>query len=217
MRTPDTGFRHCGARCSSPPRRAFRAIARVAATAALALLTGCNAMSSPQEAGMELAVKIDTSKPIRFSTHSFGAHCYEATECRVVYFNRVIRSGDYPESAIPYPTNDLSERLIAPHIAIPNFQSPAEVSWKSMDGKHLEARVDIAEIFKDEVIRHQVSQDDLAPFLYAAIEPDIVLVVRDRTLEVFMRAEVPTRELQVPGNPYSNFRNDLILAYRRSY
>lgn len=209
------------------PIRALRGVRRVARSSAFVLgaliaavlpnLSGCNAMSSPQEAGMELAVKIDTSKPIRFSTHSFGAHCFDATECRVIYFGRVIRSGDYSERALHYPAGDLSSHLMAPHIGIPNFQAPVKVSWTTMDGTPLNAEIDISDIFKDEIIRHQVPKDQLQPFLYSPIEPDIMLVVRGRTIEIFMRAEVPTIELQIPGNQYSNFRSDLVLVYSHNY
>lgn len=209
------------------PIRALRGVQRATrqcalvfgafAVAVLPNLSGCNAMSSPQEAGMELAVKIDTSKPIRFSTHSFGAHCFEATECRVVYFDRIIRSGDLPENTTPYPTDGLSKRLVAPHIAIPNFPAPAKVAWRAMDGTRLSADVDIAEIFGDELVRHEVPDGELQPFLYSPVEPDILLVVRNRTINVFMRAEMPTKKPQIQGNPYSNSRNDLVLAYSRSY
>ena len=47
--------------------------------------------------------------------------------------------------------------------------------------------------------------------------PDILLEVNDRTINVYMRAFVPTRELQIPGNKYSRFRDDLILAWSKTY
>lgn len=196
-------------------RRSFELVHGALAALILLSLSGCNAMSSPQEAGMELAVKIDTSKPIRFSTHSFGAHCFDATECRVVYFGRIIRSGS--KEAVPLPAGDLSRRLIAPHIGIPNFQSPVQVSWIASDGTLLHAEVDVAQIFKDQIVLHQVPKDQLPNFLFSPIEPEIIVVVRDRTIDVCMRAHIPTVSLQDPDNSYTDFRNDLVFVHSRSY
>lgn len=181
------------------------------AAAVLSSLSGCHAMSSPQEAGMELAVKIDTSEPIRFSTHAFGAHCFGGTGCHVEYAGRLIRSRLSNELNPPVPVSGLARLVSAPHIGIPNFPSSASVSWQSEDGSTLHALVDIAAIFEDQSVRHNVSQEDLPAWLYAEIEPEILVVVRDRTLDVFMRARIPT---EIPPN---SVRRDLVLAYSRTY
>jgi len=179
MQTPHTGFRHSRARCSSPPRRAFRAIARVAATAALALLTGCNAMSSPQEAGMELAVKIDTSKPIQ--THSFGAHCFGGFGCQVRYDGKFIRDRPEAESNPEVPGNDLESRLVAPYAGIRNFPSAAHVAWTTADGSRLSVEVDIAAIVAEWLARTSKSR-------LQSTEPEVFLVVIDRTVNVMIRS-----------------------------
>ncbi|MDM0052216.1 hypothetical protein [Variovorax sp. J22R115] len=49
------------------------------------------------------------------------------------------------------------------------------------------------------------------------ITPAIILEVNDRTINVYMRAHISTKELQVPGNRYSDFRNDLIKAFSQTY
>jgi hypothetical protein len=41
--------------------------------------------------------------------------------------------------------------------------------------------------------------------------------VDDRTVRVFMKMFIPTRSLQVAGNPDSDFRADLIEAWHRTY
>jgi len=41
--------------------------------------------------------------------------------------------------------------------------------------------------------------------------------VNDRTINVYMKAFVPTRVPQIPGNEYSHFRNELILAWSKTY
>ncbi len=108
----------------------------------------------------------------------------------------------------------------ASHIGIrnfPHFPPPAEVTWRSKDGQPHHALVDLEAIFKDKVILHHVPQNQLPPILQADIRPDIILEVNDRTINVYMRAFVETTVLQEPGNKYSNSRNDLILAYTKTY
>jgi hypothetical protein len=51
----------------------------------------------------------------------------------------------------------------------------------------------------------------------SVLEPEIILEVNDRTINVFMKARIPTKELQIPDNQHSRFRDDLILAYTRTY
>lgn len=191
----------------------------VLAATALPSLPGCHAMSSPQEAGMELAVKIDTSKPIRFSRHDFGVACYDTYGCRVVYAGRV-RAEYAIDSKSPSTAElegDFREYLQAGYIGIPNFPAPAVVSWRSADGTQLAADVDMGAIFKDETVLHRVPPEQLPPYLYVPVEPEIVLVVNDRTVQVYMRAHITTAVLQEPGNRYSGFRSDPILVYSKTY
>ena len=67
---------------------------------------------------------------------------------------------------------------------------------------------------KDQKVLHNVPKEDVLGDLG---NPDILLEVNDRTINVYMRAFVPTRELQIPGNKYSRFRDDLILAWSKTY
>jgi len=211
------------------PIRALRGARRAARSSAFVLgalvaavlpnLSGCNAMSSPQEAGMELAVKIDTSKPIRFSRHDFGVACYDTYGCRVVYAGRVRAeySTDSKSPSAAELDGDFRDYLQAGYIGIRNFPAPALVSWRSADGTSLAAEVDMADIFKDEVVLHRVPPDQLPPYLYAPVEPEIVLVVNNRTIQVYMKAHITTAVLQEPGNRYSGFRSEPILAYSKTY
>lgn len=157
---------------------------------------------------MALAVKIDTSKPIRFSRHAFGAHCFGGTGCRVEYFDRVVRSRPENEPNPPIPTAGLERLISAPHVGIPNFPAPASIIWRSDDGAELHASVDIRRIFQDQIVRHKVPTKELPTWLYSEIEPEILVVVRNRTLDVFMRARMPTEQ---------GVRKDLMLAYSRTY
>ncbi|MGN6094202.1 MAG: hypothetical protein ACTHOL_17775, partial [Luteibacter jiangsuensis] len=49
------------------------------------------------------------------------------------------------------------------------------------------------------------------------IDPLILLEVNDRTIRVYMRTYVPTKHFQIPGNPYSNSCDELILAKTYHY
>jgi hypothetical protein len=101
---------------------------------------------------------------------------------------------------------------------IANFPPPATVTWRSKDGSSHEAEIDIGEIFRDELIRHHVSKEDLpASTLASEHAPGIILEVNDRTIKVYMRAHISTKELQEPGNSHSDFRDDLIKVFSRSY
>jgi len=49
------------------------------------------------------------------------------------------------------------------------------------------------------------------------VRPNIYIEVNERTVSVLMRTHVATREPQVPGNVYSNFRSDTILVWSKTY
>src|SRR3546814_294692 len=116
-----------------------------------------------------------------------------------------------------FPNTTLFRSLLtASFLRIANFPPPAVVSWRSKDGTPLRAEVDIDKIFKDRLIRHNVAREDI-PEKAGVHNPDIVLEVDDRTINVYMRAFVPTKEPQTPGNKHSNFRNDLIKVFSRTY
>lgn len=165
-------------------------------------------------------VQIDTSKPIPFDRHKFTVACYDTYGCRVRYagLNAASDPDDElrPSSASlgdDYPSIMGSNYILD----IRNFPLPAEVRWRDKGGNPHEANVDIAAIFKDQVILHKVPQEQLPPILTAPIFPGIILEVNDRTINVWMRAMVWTTVLQKPGNPHSDMRYDMILAYSKTY
>ena len=96
---------------------------------------------------------------------------------------------------------------------IRNFPPPAQVSWRSKDGEAHTTEIDIGELFADEIIRHNVEREEMAdvPDGEFRRDPSILLEVNDHTIRIYMRAHIPTKALQKPGNRYSDFRNDLVL------
>ncbi|WP_010370172.1 hypothetical protein, partial [Xanthomonas vasicola] len=142
--------------------------------------------------------------------------------CKVLYDGRY--AANFPEDEKRISSASLGDvypgNLKANTIGIrnfPNFPPPAEVTWRSKDGQPHHALVDLDAIFKDKVVLHHVPQEQLPPILQADISPHIILEVNDRTINVYMKAMVQTTVQQKPGNEYSYFRNDLILAYTKTY
>lgn len=165
-------------------------------------------------------VHIDTSKPIPFDEHSFGAACFDTYACKVLYNGRYVGSqADDDTKSISSASlgSKYPDILDASWIGIRNFPLPAHVTWCSKDGASHEADVDIAAIFRDQVVRHRIPQSELPDILTAPVYPQIILEVNNRTINVYMRAFIPTRHLQVPGNSDSGFRDDLILVHSKTY
>jgi hypothetical protein len=153
--------------------------------------------------------------PLWFVRHNFGAHCFDTRSCEVLY-NHFPHGSDDPSPSVASYERPLDKLLPASFLSIANFPPPAVVTWRSKDGTPLRTEIDIGEIFNDRLIRHNVAREDI-PEGIGIHNPDIVLEVNDRTINVYMRAFIPTKELQVPGNKHSDFRNDLIEVYSRTY
>ncbi len=164
-------------------------------------------------------VHIDTSKPIPFDRHNFGVECFDTYGCKVRYADIWAASESDDElrpSSASY--GDRYPDLMSAGISgIRNFPLPAEVVWRDKEGNPHKATVDIAAIFRNQTVLHQVPQEQLPPILTAPIFPRIVLEVNNRTVNVWMRGRVPTKELQIPGNKHSRFRDDMILACSKTY
>jgi len=183
--------------------------------------TGCaTAMSAPTDHQIERPAQTD-AVPLKFDSHNFDAYCYNATGCRVFYNNHNFspyagdKDPDTLVSAAPRSA-DYRDHLRATYVGVNNFPPPVEVRWKSLDGVAHETEVDITSIFKDELILHRVPASDLPENAYVG-PPDIILEVNDRTINVFMKAFVPTKTPQILGNERSTARTDLILAWSRTY
>ncbi|MDL9998356.1 hypothetical protein QTI24_07090 [Variovorax sp. J22P240] len=155
--------------------------------------------------------------PLRFTGHWFDASCYSTYGCKVKYGNyrRIDNEDELKLSSASigakYPNN-----LSAGYGPIRNFPPPAIVTWRSKDGTPLHAEIDMAEIFKDQLIRHNLKREEVSTNA-SGITPGIILEVNNRTINVYMRAHISSKELQVPGNRYSDFRNDLIKAFSQTY
>lgn len=158
--------------------------------------------------------------PLKFDSHTFGLVTYDVYGVNVDYAG-VLHEDDPDElqrSSASYGPN-YQRNWGNGHIGIRNFPRPAKVSWRSKDGEAHQAEIDFGEIFRDELVRHNVRREDMAdvPNGKYQNDPSIILEVNDRTLRVWMRAHVPTKKLQKPGNKYSDFRSDVVLVETYTY
>jgi hypothetical protein len=179
---------------------------------ALTITSGCRAMHTHDHGDGDVI----SESHLKFSDHSFSAYCYDTIGCKVLYGNSYsIRKADGVVSPPPTDPNFL-ESLEANRIGIDNFPSPAKVTLLSKDGAAHEANVDIGEIFRDRRARFVAPLSDI-PAGAIVDSPQIILVVYDREISVYMRAFVPLKEARVKARPHSNFRSDLILAYTKLF
>ncbi len=201
-------------------KRRFLRSLLLAAPLSLAL-TGCQSAmpSSPTSAPKPSAgsySNVNPEWPLKFRAHYFGAHCFDTQACKILYRGFSHGKKDGPSPSVASYERPLEKLLSAGRGPIPNFPPPAKVTWRSKDGTSHEAEIDIGEIFKDQLIRHNVAREDATDIPTSGM-PGIILEVNDRTINVYMRAIIATKELQKPGNPHSDFRNDLIKAFSKTY
>jgi len=191
------------------------------ALAPIFLMTGCHAMNnSPLTATNRIEPPALTKEvPLRFGGHDFGAYCFNTIGCNVIYNGRYQVKDAPDEVSPPPPSPDYVQKWTGGELGIRNFPPPAEVRWKSLDGVAHEAKVDIGAIFKDELIWHKVPKADMADFYSGpfAGDPDILLEVNDRTINVYIAMMIPTLTEQRPGHKNSDYRNDHFLAWTHTY
>ena len=193
-----------------------------ALVAASLLMTGCQGRAMDRaEAGTGTPSRTDNTVadwPLKFVQHNFGVRCYSTYGCRVDYngHRQIDRPDDELRPSLENAHPDALKNASASYLGVMNFPEPAKVSWRSRDGEQHEAEVDIGEIFRDGLILHEVPKDDI-PEGVSILNPDIILVVNDRTINVYMRARIPTKSLRTLGNPNSDYRKDLLVAWSRTY
>jgi hypothetical protein len=196
---------------ASYPRRALAVLIAAAAFA------GCTPVMSTPSAAAQGHV-VPNEFPLRFDDHSFEAHCYNTIGCKVSYNGKYQLHHDDERVAPPPSGPDYQQGWGGgPELGIDNFPPPAVVWWKSLDGVQHEASVDLGEIFADRKVLHDVPEQDIPEGWAHGISPTIILVVNDRTIEVYMRTHVATRQLQDPANRYSDYRIELVRAWTRTY
>ncbi|HEX7816619.1 hypothetical protein [Dyella sp.] len=205
-------------------QKSLKPAAAVALGIAIFLSTGCVFAMTPETSQNIQPPAPTESAPLHFKRHNFQAFCYNTVGCHIIYdrqnFSPVTNDDDPDHVSPPPPEGDYKKNWLGQaSIDIPNFPGPAEVKWKSLDGKEHEAKIDIASIFKDELVWHNVPKNDMADFHSGPVAgtPDIFVEVNDKTVNVYITMFIPTKQEQIPGNKYSSFRNDIVLAWTHTY
>lgn len=202
-------------------RPGARSIAAAVLAASLAT-TGCQGMAmTTQDVASSDPSRPDntvTDWPLKFVQHNFGARSFSTYGCTVDYngFRHLSEPDDELQPALTDAHPNALKNASAGYLGVMNFPGPARVSWRSKDGMPHETEVDIGGIFSEQLILHDVPREDIREGV-SITNPAIILVVDDRTISVYMRAFIPTKELQIPGNPHSGHRDDLLLAWSRTY
>ena len=159
--------------------------------------------------------------PLRFDSHKFSVFTYDTYGAKVVYAGlvQINDAADELQPSVASYGPDYQRSWSGTHGMIRNFPAPAKASWRSKDGQAHEAEIDFGEIFKDERVRHNVPREEVADMLDGEYrhEPSIIMQIDDRTIRIFMKAFVPTRQLQIPGNPISDARADVVLVETFAY
>ncbi|QWP75139.1 hypothetical protein J5226_16060 [Lysobacter sp. K5869] len=156
--------------------------------------------------------------PLRFQRHRFGGFCFDTWGCSIVY-NGFPHGQEDPERASASAASfgdAYPRRMKAAQLDIANFPAPAEVTWRAKDKSEHRVRIDIAALFADGLIRHEVAREDVAEGV-SLNDPEIILEVNDRTINVYMRCMIPLKRPQDPANPNSDFRADLVRVYSKTY
>jgi hypothetical protein len=208
----------------APRRTARRPLHPIAAAVMAASLatTGCQGMAmTTQDVPPEEPARPDNTVadwPLKFVQHSFGARCYSTYGCTVDY-NGFRHASDPEDKLRPALTDvhpDALKNATAGYVGVRNFPEPARVRWKSKDGEQHDVQVDIGEIFRDQLIVHEVARDEIAEGV-SVWDPGVLLVVDDRAIRVYMRAFIPTKTQQSGGSSGSTHRDEWVLAWSRQY
>lgn len=155
--------------------------------------------------------------PLRFWQHNFGAYCFGTWGCRVQYGSMLIVDRPPTEWQTPLEEAEghMRSRMQGGHIGLRNFEGPVVLEWLDADRMPHRFELDLAELFADGLIRHQVPRDEIADQVSVG-NPDIVIEINGRTVRVYMRAHIPLKKPRDPANRYSDFIDENVLVMERT-
>lgn len=149
-----------------------------------------------------------------FFNHNFGSACFDTLKCRVLYKNRYDTNDNEPRGGL----TDRIRRNLSGSWILFDTPSVAKVTWTSKDGSSHDEEIDLGNIFRSKLVRYaadlDVSEVDLA---VSYISPEIILVVEDRVVYVYMKAVIPLRHPTDPTNRHTNMRRDLIAVHTQEF
>lgn len=155
--------------------------------------------------------------PFRFWQHNIGVYCFRTWGCRAEYGEHVIADkpeGEHQPPIGDYPS-DLRKRMRGTNLAFRAFEGPLRLRWHDEAKRPLSLDLDLGKVFADGLIRHNVPHDAILPTSSVG-NPDIVVEIDDRTVRLYMRAHIPLKAPQDPGNRYSDFVEENVLVFERT-
>lgn len=186
-------------------------VKHLAMAAAMTVASGCH--SGIRSWHMKSKVENGVLK-IPFYDHSFDARCFDTLRCRVLYGNAyIVNSGSASGPFTERDRNNLSGGW-----ANLDFPSVARVMWTSKDGTNHDEKIDLGAIFRSGMVRYAPDLDVNDVHLSVPPSaPDIILVVENRSIQVYMKAWIWLLHPTDPTNKFSNLRTDAVIAYSQTF
>jgi hypothetical protein len=148
-----------------------------------------------------------------FFDHSFSASCYDTLACRVLYENAYVVNEEDPSG----PLTPVIRKNLRGGWGSLDFPSKAHVVWTSKDGEEHEEEIDLEEIFKSKLVLYSPELDVRDVNLHAYYRtPDIILVIENRSIYVYIKTLIPLIKPVDPRNIHSNGRIDMVMAYTKT-
>lgn len=202
----------------------FKPLALVAALASSACASTSSAPDTSMTSNDAMPAYMQPVRewPLRFKSHAFSVMTYDTWGAEVVYAGRLRTQDDtdvLQRSSESYGP-DYQRSWSGMYGDIRNFPPPARLKWRSKDGTPHEAEIDIGTLFKDEVIRHNVSREEMAylPDGKYEFEPAVILEINDRTVRVYMQSTIPLRrKIEIQGVMRNDFRAEPVLVKAYTY
>lgn len=169
---------------------------------------------------------------IRFHEHTFTAKRFNTLACSFLYNNYQFGTqkkdwtGQIFERPSGPPPEDRRNLWNSGHIIVPKggrtFPGPVELAWTSLDNTRLQASVDLDALFRDRLVLHNVSREDvketwLKLLSTEPVVPTILVELDNRTVSVYMKALIVTNEERAPGDPATRSRFEPVLAWTHTY
>jgi hypothetical protein len=183
----------------------------LAMAAAMTVASGCH--SGIRSWHMKSKVENGVLK-IPFYDHSFGASCFDTLRCRVLYGNAYIVNSGSPSG----PFTERDRQNLSGGWANLDFPSVARATWTSKDGTNHDEKIDLGAIFRSGMVRYapDLNVNDVHISVPPSA-PDIILVVEDRSIHVYMKAWIWLLHPTDPTNKFSNLRTDAVVAYSHTF
>ena len=183
----------------------------LAMAAALTVTSGCH--SGIKSWHMKSKIENGVLK-IPFYDHSFNARCFDTLRCRVLYGNAYIVNSGSPTG----PFTERDRRNLRGGWGNLEFPSVARVTWTSKDGTNHDEKIDLGAIFHSGLVRYAPDLDvNDVHISVPPSAPDIILVVEDRSIRVYMKAWIWLLHPTDPTNKFTNVRTDVVVAYSHTF